>query len=312
MVFCPQTSTWKKRFLQLTEAGKLLFYNSKADSNLLDSISLAEQKCSISLVTKEGFRSVLCISGLMKDDYFMYTTPLPETLLWQTALNLAISQAQQIQQINPPQASLPPQMPLNTTTTTTTSISPSQYEDYLINVQYVNNNNNNNNNNSINSGAINNSEPLENTHKPKPASSVQLFYYMVNPGESCVDIVKIFNLSLNYVQSYNSVNLSENLPAGSYLIIPLIGDMPSAVLNNPVLMQAHFRALSSPFQRPEPPLISADDSNLCQICFEKPVNTVLVPCGHSGLCMECAQAIHSQPCPFCRRSISKVVVTYKT
>lgn len=42
--------------------------------------------------------------------------------------------------------------------------------------------------------------------------------------------------------------------------------------------------------------------NYCQICFDKDIDTVLVPCGHS-YCRECIK--NSNICFFCRANISK-------
>lgn len=42
--------------------------------------------------------------------------------------------------------------------------------------------------------------------------------------------------------------------------------------------------------------------NLCTVCFVKEPNTVFMPCGHGGICDECALGIFekSDQCPFCR------------
>lgn len=39
----------------------------------------------------------------------------------------------------------------------------------------------------------------------------------------------------------------------------------------------------------------------CKICFERPVQVTLVPCGHSNLCRHCSRRL--EHCPFCRKPI---------
>lgn len=52
---------------------------------------------------------------------------------------------------------------------------------------------------------------------------------------------------------------------------------------------------------------SADE---CKICMTNEADSVLMPCGHSGLCGLCVWKISSQKsaalCPFCRQTIEKV------
>lgn len=42
----------------------------------------------------------------------------------------------------------------------------------------------------------------------------------------------------------------------------------------------------------------------CCVCYVKQKNTVLVPCGHLGLCFDCANSLLNSggKCPFCRNS----------
>lgn len=41
-----------------------------------------------------------------------------------------------------------------------------------------------------------------------------------------------------------------------------------------------------------------DEDKLCTVCMDKPVNAVIVPCGHMGICSSCASEVLL--CPFCR------------
>ena len=40
----------------------------------------------------------------------------------------------------------------------------------------------------------------------------------------------------------------------------------------------------------------------CKVCWEKQVQTVLVPCGHSCACWECGLKL--QTCPLCRAAVN--------
>jgi Zinc finger, C3HC4 type (RING finger) len=39
----------------------------------------------------------------------------------------------------------------------------------------------------------------------------------------------------------------------------------------------------------------------CSICYDRPVQVALVPCGHSNLCRKCARRM--QHCPYCRKPV---------
>ena len=70
-------------------------------------------------------------------------------------------------------------------------------------------------------------------------------------------------------------------------------------------------------KKPEPAQELADsdpDSKMCKICYEKERNCVLVPCGHLGLCFECAKGEKDRGarflCPFCRKPVLDVVKVF--
>ena len=46
----------------------------------------------------------------------------------------------------------------------------------------------------------------------------------------------------------------------------------------------------------------AKGSEECKICFSAAINTVLVPCGHRGMCLACAERLDT--CPYCKAPIS--------
>merc|ERR1719273_1076281 len=52
------------------------------------------------------------------------------------------------------------------------------------------------------------------------------------------------------------------------------------------------------------------DSDLCKICMDMETNSVILEYGHLAACFECAQKLLR--CPICRKSISRVVKTFKS
>jgi hypothetical protein len=51
-------------------------------------------------------------------------------------------------------------------------------------------------------------------------------------------------------------------------------------------------------------------SGKCKVCLDRPVQTVLKPCGHSLMCTVCAQSV--QQCPVCRQKIEETIRWFPT
>ena len=60
---------------------------------------------------------------------------------------------------------------------------------------------------------------------------------------------------------------------------------------------------------PVRPLVSQPADELCKICFEAAVNTILLKCGHIAFCLECANQL--ERCPVCRSQIDEVIQTFR-
>lgn len=61
--------------------------------------------------------------------------------------------------------------------------------------------------------------------------------------------------------------------------------------------------------------VADNESNECNVCYERPVNAVLYTCGHMCMCFECAQAVRrerSALCPICRQEIKDVIKIYRS
>ncbi len=50
----------------------------------------------------------------------------------------------------------------------------------------------------------------------------------------------------------------------------------------------------------------------CRICYAQPANSVIVPCGHVGACLECAvKSVEiAEKCPFCAQTVALVLQTF--
>ena len=58
---------------------------------------------------------------------------------------------------------------------------------------------------------------------------------------------------------------------------------------------------------------SADTQGDCFVCMDNKSNSVLLPCGHLGVCIECANALttSTKTCPVCRQAIVNVQRVYQ-
>lgn len=61
----------------------------------------------------------------------------------------------------------------------------------------------------------------------------------------------------------------------------------------------------TPASAPPPPSSSSSDASSCAICLCAPRDSVLLPCGHAALCMQCAGDVMrtAKRCPLCRGAV---------
>ena len=48
----------------------------------------------------------------------------------------------------------------------------------------------------------------------------------------------------------------------------------------------------------------ASDDNVCSVCFERPADIALVPCGHLAFCHKCSEVLNGKPCPLCMAPVT--------
>jgi hypothetical protein len=53
-----------------------------------------------------------------------------------------------------------------------------------------------------------------------------------------------------------------------------------------------------------------EEGDLCKICYENPMNCIILPCAHFAICINCSKKLDK--CPVCRGSIKEAKVVYKS
>ncbi len=81
-----------------------------------------------------------------------------------------------------------------------------------------------------------------------------------------------------------------------------LGAVMTDVENSAALVRAEsFRASKSDTEM--------DDESQCFVCWGREWDAILLECGHSGICVECAVKLwdETRRCPLCRQSFSAVM-----
>jgi len=77
-----------------------------------------------------------------------------------------------------------------------------------------------------------------------------------------------------------------------------------------VVEQVATMSLGRQASRQGPGVEQTLDTYMCVVCLEKPKSVVLLPCRHSCLCEECAEAQQWERCPLCREVVEDTIRTF--
>lgn len=58
-------------------------------------------------------------------------------------------------------------------------------------------------------------------------------------------------------------------------------------------------------------ILQAHERDLCKVCCEQEINTVIIPCGHQAICHSCSQKYIMQVCFVCNQPTAQIFKTYK-
>ncbi|CAN8063560.1 unnamed protein product [Agarophyton chilense] len=92
-------------------------------------------------------------------------------------------------------------------------------------------------------------------------------------------------------------NLSATPP-----LSPHLSEQPSPLSDS----DDHSAPASPKHKQSETALLDSDSS--CVVCFERPTNVKLDPCGHANLCDVCVSRLVKRRCPTCRARARKVII----
>jgi hypothetical protein len=51
------------------------------------------------------------------------------------------------------------------------------------------------------------------------------------------------------------------------------------------------------------------EKDMCHLCYERPIDTVILECGHRVMCFRCSGNLRA--CPVCRQDISRLIRTFQ-
>ena len=71
-------------------------------------------------------------------------------------------------------------------------------------------------------------------------------------------------------------------------------------LKNPGAFQDFVEYLKKHLEDDDEPAAKKAKIDVCKICFDRPVNSVFVPCGHICACFPCAARAEDKGCPICK------------
>jgi len=56
----------------------------------------------------------------------------------------------------------------------------------------------------------------------------------------------------------------------------------------------------------------SDEDDECKVCMDAKINTVIIPCGHLCVCLECSKLLTNKTCPICKQVFHQIIKTFQT
>ncbi len=103
----------------------------------------------------------------------------------------------------------------------------------------------------------------------------------------------------DFGQGYTALSRVKSLEC-----LSIVTFSPDKLMASPYVIEFYKKIGTDLIVEDETTLVSEaiPDKNLCPVCCEREINTVLIPCGHLCSCLECSYNI--DPCPICRSEIT--------
>ena len=102
--------------------------------------------------------------------------------------------------------------------------------------------------------------------------------------------------------------LKHEVELGEEDVLLLPAALPLSPLNSAASVAPSVAAGSSPTASQVSAAPPTEDG-MCRVCYERPIDCVLLRCGHYALCRQCSDRMVN--CPFCRQPIQDVLLIYK-
>lgn len=141
-------------------------------------------------------------------------------------------------------------------------------------------------------------------------------FWIINNDVFSETLSELDEYRFTYTKNGDITLLRNNAPQKSATTVacadPTQGFYPFFFLNGRIIafsimgLVSEARALQP---APAPPKADDDDSDSCQICYDKPANCVMIPCGHVFFCSSCKskyEESRSKNCPICRKVYEQI------
>lgn len=101
-------------------------------------------------------------------------------------------------------------------------------------------------------------------------------------------------VALGTIQTHtqrNNTQSEEVQPVSIFIDLHHVGENRYTVLTADLVLSSTTQTIKEP----------------CYVCYETEATAVLLNCGHSGICVQCAKKLKPRLCPICRKPIEKTV-----